>query len=119
MSIIQNIRDKYARVAVIAVAVALIGFILTDYLVGKGRGAFSSGRSNMIGSVNGKKIALDAFGKKVDQMEENYKQQGYPIDATTTQNIVEQVWNQEISRVLFQSEFIRPQCTRCYKKSRY
>ena len=105
MSIIQSIRDKYARVAVIAIAVALIGFILTDYLVGKGRGAFKSGNSNMIGSVNGKKIDIEEFKKKVDQVEANYKQQGYPQNAGLTQQAVEQTWNQEVTRILFENEF--------------
>jgi hypothetical protein len=35
MSIIQDIRDKYARISVIAIALALIGFILTDYVRGE------------------------------------------------------------------------------------
>ena len=38
MSIIQDIRDRYAKVAVVAIALALIGFILTDYFSGRGRG---------------------------------------------------------------------------------
>ena len=105
MSIIQDIRDKYARVAVIAIAVALIGFILTDYLVGKGRGAFKSGNSNAVGSVNGKKIDLEKLRKRIDQAEENFKQQGYPSGPGLTQQAVEQTWGQEISRTLFESEF--------------
>ena len=36
MSVIQDIRDKYARWAVIAIAVALLGFILMDALAGRG-----------------------------------------------------------------------------------
>ena len=43
MSIIQTIRDKYARFAVIAVAVALVGFILIDYISGRGRSLFNGG----------------------------------------------------------------------------
>jgi peptidyl-prolyl cis-trans isomerase D len=105
MSIIQNIRDKYARVAVIAIALALIGFILTDYFSGRGRNLFNGGGSNMVGSVNGKKIDAETFTKKVTQQEDAYKQQGYPANAAMTQNVVEQVWNQEISRILFQNEF--------------
>ena len=37
MSLIQDIRDKYAKISVIAIALALIGFILTDYFSGKNR----------------------------------------------------------------------------------
>lgn len=105
MSIIQNIRDKYARIAVIAIALALIGFILTDYFSGRGRNLFQGNGSNIVGSVNGKKIDFESFSKKVTQMEESYKQQGYPANAGMTQNVVEQIWNQEVSRILFQSEF--------------
>ena len=30
MSIIQDIRDKYAKLTVVLIALALVGFILTD-----------------------------------------------------------------------------------------
>src|SRR4029079_3011206 len=64
MSIIQTIRDKYARLAVIAVAVALVGFILIDYISGRGRSLFNGG-SITLGSVNGQKIDELEFEKKV------------------------------------------------------
>ncbi|MBI5858285.1 MAG: SurA N-terminal domain-containing protein [Sphingobacteriales bacterium] len=105
MSIIQNIRDKYARIAVIAIALALVGFILTDYFSGRGGNLFQGNNSNAVGTVNGKKIDLEDFSKKVTQQEEAYKQQGYPVNAGMTQNVVEQTWNQEVSRILFQIEF--------------
>ena len=47
MSIIQTIRDKGAKVSVVLIALALVGFILTDYFSGRGRGGFSG--SNTIG----------------------------------------------------------------------
>lgn len=123
MSIIQNIRDKYARVAVIAIAVALIGFILTDYLTGRGRNLFTGGRSNMVGSVNGKKIMFDDFNKKVDaakaQTEDMYKQRGYPYNSSSVEmQAVDQTWGQEVNRVLFQSEFDKLGL-RIGKKERY
>ena len=39
MSIIQTIRDKGAKVSVVLIALALVGFILTDYFSGRGGGA--------------------------------------------------------------------------------
>lgn len=105
MSIIQNIRDKGAKISVALIALALIGFILTDYFSGRGRNLFNNNGGNIVGSVNGKKIDFENFNKKVTQMEESYKQQGYPANAGMTQNVVEQIWNQEISRILFQNEF--------------
>ena len=38
MSIIQDIREKYAKLTVVLIALALLGFILTDYFSGKSRG---------------------------------------------------------------------------------
>ena len=103
MSIIQDIRDKYAKVAVVAIALALVGFILTDYFSGRGRAGGAGGSKN-IGSVNGTSINADAFAKKVEQAEEQMKQQGYPAGMVTTQ-AVEQAWSQEINSVLLQGEF--------------
>jgi peptidyl-prolyl cis-trans isomerase D len=104
MSIIQDIRDKYAKVAVVAIALALIGFILTDYFSGRGGGASGGGPSKNIGSVNGKSINAEAFAKKVEQLEGQMKQQGYPASMASSQ-AVEQAWNQEVNGVLLQGEF--------------
>ena len=75
MSIIQDIRDKYARISVIAIALALIGFILTDYVRGRDRGR-GAGRSNSIGTVNGHTIGKDEFAKSVDQSEDGTEEAG-------------------------------------------
>jgi|CXWL01.1.fsa_nt_gi peptidyl-prolyl cis-trans isomerase D len=104
MSIIQDIRDKYARVAVVAIALALIGFILTDYFSGRGGGGSGRTTSNSLGSVNGTSVNADQFAKKVEQMEGNMRQQGYPAEMVTSQ-AVEQAWNQEINNILLDNEF--------------
>jgi peptidyl-prolyl cis-trans isomerase D len=103
MSIIQDIRDKYARISVIAIALALIGFILTDYVRGKDRSR-NAGRSNSIGSVNGHSIGKEEFAKTVEQSEAGMKRQGYP-EAYAKQQAFEQAWSQEINRVVLSSEF--------------
>jgi peptidyl-prolyl cis-trans isomerase D len=101
MSIIQDIRDKYARVSVIAIALALIGFILTDYFSGRGGG---NGRGpNSLGSVNGRTIKADLFAKKVEAQEAQMRTQGYPAE-TVTQQAMESVWEQEISNMILQDE---------------
>lgn len=105
MSIIQTIREKGAKVSVVLIALALLGFILTDYFAGKNRSAGGANAGSSIGSVNGKKINLEEFQKSVDQTEANMKQQGYPQGASTTQQAVEQAWNQQVSQVLLNSEF--------------
>jgi len=104
MSIIQTIRDKGAKISVMLIALALIGFILTDYFSGKGRASGGGGRGS-VGRVNGTNIGFDEFGRKVDQMEDNMKQQGYPASPSLRQQALEQTWNQEIGRILLASEF--------------
>jgi peptidyl-prolyl cis-trans isomerase D len=102
MSIIQDIREKYAKVSVVAIALALIGFILTDYFSGRGGGGAS--RSSSLGSVNGKSVNADAFARKVEQAEANMRNQGYPASMLSSQ-AVEQVWEQEVNTILMQGEF--------------
>ncbi len=103
MSIIQDIRDKYAKLTVVLIALALVGFILTDYFAGKSRGMMG-GPSNTVGVVNGKKILFDDFSKKVTQAEESMKAQGYPA-AAASQQALEQAWSQEINQALLSEEF--------------
>ncbi|MBL7746783.1 MAG: SurA N-terminal domain-containing protein, partial [Chitinophagaceae bacterium] len=102
MSIIQDIRDKYAKLTVVLIALALIGFILTDYFQSKGRTGGGS-TSNTIGSVNGRSISYDDFIGKVEMAKQNMKSQGYPA-AQADMQAPEQVWNQEIGRLLLEEE---------------
>lgn len=102
MSIIQDIRDKYAKLTVVLIALALIGFILTDYFQSKGRTGGGS-TSNTIGSVNGRSISYDDFISKVEMAKQNMKSQGYPA-AQADMQAPEQVWNQEIGRLLLEEE---------------
>src|SRR6185369_3362869 len=109
MSVIQKIRDKYARLSVIAIAVALLGFILTDYISGRGRNLFKVNNTNTVGTVNGKKIDYLDFEKKVkqqeDYMQQQQQQQGYSQPPESNrQQAIDAVWNQEVGRILFTSE---------------
>ncbi len=105
MSIIQTIRDKYARFAVIAVAVALIGFILIDYISGRGRSLFNS-NSTTLGSVNGKSIDEIDFEKKVQMQEQNQQQQsGAESGEQERQQIIESLWKNEVDQLLLKQEF--------------
>lgn len=103
MSVIQNIRDKYARVAVIAIALALLGFILMDAFTG--RSNLFGGNNTTVGSVNGNKIEYVAFSRKIKAQEDMAQQQGYEINDATRQQIIESAWNDEINRTLLQREF--------------
>jgi peptidyl-prolyl cis-trans isomerase D len=102
MSVIQNIRDKYARWAVVAIALSLLGFILMDALAGPGAGGLFSGNSTTIGKINGKKLDVDQFGRLMAVREESAKTQGMNM---SQQDLLERVWNEEVNNALLEEEY--------------
>lgn len=102
MSVIQKIRDKYARWAVVAIALSLLGFILMDALAG--RGSIFGQQSTTIGKINGKKIDYIEFNKKVQAQEEMARAQGYDMGEAGRQQVIESVWSQEIMQQLLQEQ---------------
>lgn len=104
MSVIQSIRDKYARISVIAIAVALLGFILMDAFTGRSR-LFGGGGSTTIGSVNGQDIAYADFARKMKAQEDQAQAQGYQMNDATRQQVLESVWNGEVDQAILKDEF--------------
>jgi peptidyl-prolyl cis-trans isomerase D len=106
MSIIQTIRDKYAKWAVVGIALAIIGFLLMDAKQGRSRLLSGSGRGT-VGSVNGSKISYEDFSKQVEVAKRNIEaqpqQQGLSSDAKTNQ-AVDGIWNQEVNKIILDAE---------------
>jgi peptidyl-prolyl cis-trans isomerase D len=94
MSVIQSIRDRGAWIMLVLIALALIAFILQDGMNrGGGGGSFSS--SSTIGTVNGRKIKRESFEDKLEMY-------GKGQDRN---NLIPQLWNQEVQNSLMQEEF--------------
>jgi len=106
MSVIQSIRDKYARWAVIAIALALTGFILMDAFTGRSK-LFSGGNSTTLGKVNGKAIDETIFEKKVQSQEQSELQRkgGGSLGESERQQIISDLWKQEVDQMLLKNEF--------------
>lgn len=105
MSVIQLIRDKYARWAVIAIALALTGFILMDAFTGRSR-LFSGGNSTNLGRVNGKAIDEAEFNRKVQAQEQNEQQRkGGSLGEAERQEIINDLWKREVDQLLLQDEY--------------
>ena len=102
MSVIQKIRDKYARWAVVAIALSLLGFILMDAFAG--RGSIFGQQSTTIGKINGKKIDYIEFDKKVKAQEEMARAQGYDMGEAGRQQVIESAWQQEVMQNLLQEQ---------------
>lgn len=101
MSLIQDIREKYARWAVVAIAVSLLGFILMDAFAGR-TGLFSGSGSNTVGKINGKKIDAGEFGIKVQDYE---KRMGDHAGENRTEQAIAAVWDQEVGTTLLNDQY--------------
>lgn len=102
MSVIQDIRDKYAKWAVVAIALSLIGFILMDAFTG--RSNIFGGSSTTVGKINGKSIDYVDFEKKVKDQETMARQQGGDRGPEARKEYVDNVWNEEVSTRLVNKE---------------
>jgi len=107
MSVIQSIREKYAKWAVVAIALALLGFILTDYFQAQSR--MGPGGSTTLGSVNGKKIDYINFETKLrardEQQQAAAQQQQQEYTEAQKQQTAEGLWNQEVEEIIMSSQF--------------
>jgi peptidyl-prolyl cis-trans isomerase D len=104
MSIIQDIRDKYAKIAVIAIALALLGFIMMDAFSGKGFMG-NNGPSASIGKVNGESIDRIKYSNDLAEREAYYKSQGYQITEDNRFQVLDELWNQEVTERLLADEY--------------
>jgi peptidyl-prolyl cis-trans isomerase D len=96
MSVIQKIRDKYARWAVVAIALSLIGFILMDAFTGRG-GLFNSRGSNTLGKINGTTIDRIQFDKQMQIF-------GAQVPEDQRSGLIQNLWDFEVNRVLVANE---------------
>ena len=96
MSVIQKIRDKYARWAVIAIAVSLIGFILMDAFSGRA-GIFNGRGSNTIGKVSGTSIDRVDFDRKMQIF-------GAKVPEEQRAGLIQNLWDYEVNRILVSKE---------------
>lgn len=99
MSVIQQIRDKYARIAVIAIGLALLGFILMDAFAG--RGSVLGGNDSTLGKINGKKIEYETFNRRVQEITQRPGNQGQDI----SQQVVNGLWQQEVMDVVMGEQY--------------
>jgi peptidyl-prolyl cis-trans isomerase D len=96
MSVIQKIRDKYARWAVVAIALSLVGFIMMDAFAGKGS-MFNSGRSNTLGKVNGKSINYSDFEKQMQIL-------GAGAPEEQRAGLIQNLWDFDVNNIIVGDE---------------
>lgn len=108
MSVIQDIREKYAKWAVVAIALALLGFILTDYFQAQSR---MGGGPTTIGVINGKKIDYRDFQTRLEaaenQAKNNAEQMGQEFSDAERHNTNEALWNRDVEKIIMNAEFAK------------
>mgnify|MGYP000856129616 FL=1 len=98
MSIINTLREKMGRLLVVVVGLSIMAFVLTD-LVGSKTGM--SGNDRDVGEIAGETISQDQFVNYVENIKNNYIQQGMNPNEAMMQNIRNQAWDQMIFDVMY------------------
>ncbi len=106
MGIMTFLRNRAGTVMVFAIGFAIVAFLLGDFL-GSGASLFG-GNPNEVGKINDESIDYLAFNSEVEASASNMAQQmGGNVSPQMTGYIVENVWNQNISRKLLSEEVAR------------
>ncbi len=104
MAIITKIREK-AGLAIGVVAVAMALFILGGDLLSRNSLLLGS-NTRYVGSIGGKKITYEEFGREVERLEQVFAAVGRPVsDEQTRQEIRRMVWETMIEKYAYGSEF--------------
>jgi len=95
MSVIQRIRDKGAWIVFGVIALALVAFILQD---GVRRGGSVFSNSNILGKVNGESIERSEFEQKLAL---------YGNRGMEREQLISQMWGQEVNQLLLKQELAK------------
>jgi peptidyl-prolyl cis-trans isomerase D len=104
MGIMGFLRDRMGKILAFFIGFALLAFIVGEVV--RSGGSFLRDDRNMLGEVNGEKIAYDEFTKKVDMSSAQFKQQsGQNNLSPQILNYVQAtVWNQYINQLILKKE---------------
>src|SRR5690606_23526047 len=106
MGIMTFLRNRAGTVMVFAIGFAIVAFLLGD-LMGSGVSIFG-GNPNEVGKIDDESIDYQTFNAEVEANTSNMAQQmGGSVSPQMTAYIVENIWNQNISRKLLSEEVAR------------
>ncbi|MBL4752634.1 MAG: peptidylprolyl isomerase [Flavobacteriales bacterium] len=103
MALIGTIRKRGGWLVAIVVGMALLSFILTDFIGGGG----TNTQVFEIGEIAGHVIPARSFEAEVQEAVNNYKDQRQvaSVDQATIDAIREQIWNQKLYKFILGEEF--------------
>ncbi len=103
MSIIQQIREKYAAVGIGFIALSLIGFILMDSAKNNSGGGVDP--QDAIGEINGRSISYNEFLTRTKSIENMQEMNGRAVNEELRQQINAEVWRMMVERTLLEGEY--------------
>lgn len=103
MSVIQQIREKYAALSIAVIALSLVGFILMDAL--SSQSSLFTGNQTTIGVINGDELKISDFNADLEDIEKNYRQQGVEVDEKMRQQLIDMLWNMKVEESLMVKEY--------------
>lgn len=92
MAVLQNIREKCGVLVIVIVGLALLAFLLGDFL---SSGRIGHGDDSVIAKINGSKVDYSEWSANYNNHRLFYEvaQQGRNIDANTERSLRESAWN--------------------------
>jgi len=92
MAVLQNIREKCGVLVIVIVGLALLAFLLGDFL---SSGRIGHGDDSVIAKINGSKVDYSEWTANYNNHRLFYEvaQQGRNIDANTERSLRESAWN--------------------------
>ncbi len=104
MAVLEDIRKKGGIIVSIVIGLALLAFIIGDFLPGGRRGG---GRSMDIAKVAGTALTIQSFEAKIDEVTNMYKQRTGQnnVDDRVRDMIHDEAWNMLISETVMQQEY--------------
>jgi len=102
MSVIQKIQDKYGKVMAVIIGISLVIFVVM--LAFENGGSLFNSQSMTVGKINGQKVDIQDFSRRIDIQTQIMKSQGTGESEMAAQQANDQAWSEEIFRILLDQE---------------
>ena len=104
MGIMGFLRDRMGKIVAGVIGLSLLAFIIGE--VARSGGSFFRDDRNLLGEVNGEKVAYDDFTKQVDQNSAQFKQQSGQgaLSPQILSYVQETTWNNMLMQKVMQKE---------------
>ncbi len=106
MATLEKIRNRAGNLVAVVIGLALLAFILGDFLNSRGGSLFSDSQFE-IAEIAGKSISYQIYQKELNDIIEitKFTSQQSALDAATVQRIQEQTWNMILRNNVLEDEY--------------